>query len=195
MDIHELHELMLDIECMTVLRHVMDKPALSALYRLGCDCAKDNCDEGELTYAYCEVYNAWLETAAQGKCGFAREALECVLLEESAVARVCAQMDELPYSVISALAHDLEALGRLTAIEPAMFMLLCERAGMSGKLAARLPMWEPALGLDTLDPRMDIGMLSRKGAARVAAFWRGEDYTCEQQPAGDAAEAVQEEEA
>ena len=31
MDIHELRELMLDIECMTVLRHVMDKPAMAAL--------------------------------------------------------------------------------------------------------------------------------------------------------------------
>ena len=28
MDIHELRELMLDIECMTVLRHVMDRPAI-----------------------------------------------------------------------------------------------------------------------------------------------------------------------
>jgi len=41
MDIHELRELMLDIECMTVLRHVMDKPAMAALYRLVCDCAND----------------------------------------------------------------------------------------------------------------------------------------------------------
>ena len=53
MDIHELRELMLDIECMTVLRHVMDKPAMSALYRLVCDCAGDGCSEEELTYAYC----------------------------------------------------------------------------------------------------------------------------------------------
>ena len=60
MDIHELHELMLDIECMTVLRYVMDKPAMAALYRLVCDCAGDGVSEGELTYAYCEVYNAWL---------------------------------------------------------------------------------------------------------------------------------------
>ena len=81
MDIHELRELMLDIECMTVLRHVMDKPAMSALYRLVCDCAGDGCSEEELTYAYCEVYNAWLTAAAQGKSGFARAALEAVLFE------------------------------------------------------------------------------------------------------------------
>ena len=63
MDIHELRELMLDIECMTVLRHVMEKPAMAALYRLVCDCANNNTQEGELVYAYCEVYNNWLAAA------------------------------------------------------------------------------------------------------------------------------------
>lgn len=174
MDIHELRELMLDIECMTVLRHVMDKPAMAALYRLVCDCAGDGCAEEELTYAYCEVYNAWLTSAAQGKGGFARAALEAVLFEESPAAAICARMDagRLPYSVMNALGHDLEVLGRLTAIDPAMFMLLCERAGLSGKLAARLPMWEPALGTPQFDPRVDADMLSREGARRVAAFFR-----------------------
>ena len=174
MDIHELRELMLDIECMTVLRHVMDRPARSALYRLVCDCAGDGCSEEELTYAYCEVYNAWLTAAAQGKSGFARAALEAVLFEESPAAAICARVDagRLPYSVMNALGHDLEVLGRLTAIDPAMFMLLCERAGLSGKLAARLPMWEPALGTPQFDPRVDAGMLSREGARRVAAFFR-----------------------
>lgn len=174
MDIHELRELMLDIECMTVLRHVMDKPAMAALYRLVCDCAGDGCAEEELTYAYCEVYNAWLTSAAQGKGGFARAALEAVLFEESPAAAICASMDagRLPYSVMNALGHDLEVLGRLTAIDPAMFMLLCERAGLSGKLAARLPMWEPALGTPQFDPRVDTDMLSREGARRVAAFFR-----------------------
>ena len=174
MDIHELRELMLDIECMTVLRHVMDRPAMSALYRLVCDCAGDGCSEEELTYAYCEVYNAWLTAAAQGKSGFARAALEAVLFEESPVAAMCARVDAsaLPYSVMNALGHDLEVLGRLTAIDPAMFMLLCERAGLSGKLAARLPMWEPALGAQQFDPRVDADMLTREGARRVAAFFR-----------------------
>ena len=174
MDIHELRELMLDIECMTVLRHVMDRPAMAALYRLVCDCAGDGCSEEELTYAYCEVYNAWLAAAAQGKGGFVRAALEAVLFEESPAAAMCARVDagRLPYSVMNALGHDLEVLGRLTAIDPAMFMLLCERAGLSGKLAARLPMWEPALGTPQFDPRVDAGMLSREGARRVAAFFR-----------------------
>lgn len=174
MDIHELRELMLDIECMTVLRHVMDRPAMAALYRLVCDCAGDGCAQEELTYAYCEVYNAWLTAAAQGKGGFARAALEAVLFEESPAAAICARMDagRLPYSVMNALGHDLEVLGRLTAIDPAMFMLLCERAGLSGKLAARLPMWEPALGTPQFDPRVDTDMLSREGARRVAAFFR-----------------------
>ena len=174
MDIHELHELMLDIECMTVLRYVMDKPAMAALYRLVCDCAGGGASEGELTYAYCEVYNAWLAAAAKGKGGFPRAALEAVLFEESPVAAMCAatEASRLPYSVMNALGHDLEVLGRLTNIDPAMFMLLCERAGLSGKMAARLPMWEPALGEAQFDPRIDAGMLSRDGAKRVAAFFR-----------------------
>jgi len=174
MDIHELRELMMDIECMTVLRHVMDKPAMAALYRLVCCCAGDGASEGELTYAYCEVYNAWLNTVSSGRGGFARMALEAALFEESAVAAMCARTDagRLPYSVMNALGHDLEVLGRLTGIDPAMFMLLCERAGMSGKMAARLPMWEPALGAETDDPRLDLKMLSREGAKRVAAFFR-----------------------
>jgi len=174
MDIHELRELLLDIECMTVLRHVIDKPAMAALYRLVCDCAHEGTSQEELTCAYCEVYNAWLATAAQGKGGFPRAALEAVLFEDSPVAQMCARMDasRLPYSVMNALGHDLEVLGRLTNIDPAMFMLLCERAGMPGKLAARLPMWEPALGSEQFDPRVDAGMLSREGARRVMAFFR-----------------------
>ena len=174
MDIQKLRELMLDIECMTVLRHVMDNPAMAALHRLVCDCANEGTTEGELTYAYCEVYNAWLRTAAKGKGGFVREALTSALFEESPVAQFCARTDadKIPYSVISALSHDLEALGQLTAIEPAMFLLLCQRAGLSGRVAARLPMWEPALGNVDFDPRVDNDMLSYNGAKHVAAFFR-----------------------
>ena len=174
MDIHDLRELILDIECMTVLRHVMEKPALASLYRLVFDCADENVSEGELTYAYCQVYNAWLSESADGRDGFSRIALTAVLFEESPVAQMCARTDadKLPYSVISALSHDLQALGRLTAIEPAMFLLLCQRAGMSGKVAARLPMWEPKHGCAPLDPRVMSGMLSYNGAKLVAAFFR-----------------------
>jgi len=174
MDIQKLRELMLDIECMTVLRHVMDNPAMAALYRLVCDCAREGVDEGELTFAYCGVYNAWLATAARGKGGFVREALTAVLFEESPVAQLCARTDSdrLPYSVVAALSHDLEALGQLTAIEPAMFLLLCQRAGLSGRVAARLPMWEPRLGNVDFDPRVSADMLSYNGAKLVAAFFR-----------------------
>ena len=174
MDIQKLRELMLDIECMTVLRHVMDNPAMAALHRLVCDCANEGTTEGELTYAYCEVYNAWLRTAAKGKGGFVREALTSALFEESPVAQFCARTDadKIPYSVISALSHDLEALGQLTAIEPAMFLLLCQRAGLSGRVAARLPMWEPPLGFDAFDPRVTEDMLTYNGAKSVAAFFR-----------------------
>lgn len=174
MDIQKLRELMLDIECMTVLRHVIDNPAMTALHRLVCDCANEGTTEGELTYAYCEVYNAWLATAARGKGGFVREALTSALFTESPVANLCARVDgdKLPYSVISALSHDLETLGQLTSIEPAMFLLLCQRAGLSGRVAARLPMWELALGSVDFDPRVNADMLSYNGAKQVAAFFR-----------------------
>ena len=173
MDIQKLRELMLDIECMTVLRHVVDDPAITALHRLVCDCA-NGAEEGELTYAYCEVYNAWLRTASQGRGGFVRAALTAALFQESPVADLCARTDsdKLPYSVISALAHDLETLGQLTRIEPAMFLLLCQRAGLSGRVAARLPMWEPPLGFDAFDPRVTEDMLTYNGAKSVAAFFR-----------------------
>ena len=173
MDIQKLRELMLDIECMTVLRHVVDDPAITALHRLVCDCA-NGAEEGELTYAYCEVYNAWLRTASQGRGGFVRAALTAALFQESPVADLCARTDsdKLPYSVISALAHDLETLGQLTRIEPAMFLLLCQRAGLSGRVAARLPMWEPPLGFDAFDPRVSEDMLTYNGAKSVAAFFR-----------------------
>ncbi|MCI7736970.1 MAG: ATP-binding protein [Clostridiales bacterium] len=174
MDIHELRELMLDLNCMTALRHVMRNPAIAALNALLQLCAQDDADPDALTQGYCDVYDAWLSAAAKGRGGFAREALEAVLFDESPAAALCARLDasELPYSLMNALAHDLEALGRLTAIEPAMLLLLCERAGMEGKTAARLPMWEPAMSAEPLDPRMDRAMLTREGARRVAAFFR-----------------------
>ena len=101
-----------------------------------------------------------------------RETLEAVLFEESAAASLCARMDEVPYSLMNALANDLDVLGRLASIEPAMFLLLCERAGMPGQMAARLPVWEPVLGGEAFDLCIDKDMLSRDGARRVAAFFR-----------------------
>ncbi len=174
MDIHELRELEMDLKCMTALRHVWKNPALDALSTLLCACAQENADPEWLTQAYCTVYEAWLASAAKGRGGFVREALEAVLYEDSAAARMCARMDagELPYSLMNALAHDLETLGRMVSIEPAMLLLLCERAGLSGKMAARLPMWEPAMDDAQFDPRVSRNMLSRKGAREVAAFFR-----------------------
>ncbi len=173
MDIFELKALLLDIDCMTALRHVTRNPAMAALIRLCRVCAQEQGeDSAALTQAYCDAYDAWLGAAAGGRGGFVREALEAVLFEESAAASLCARMDELPYSLMNALSHDLHVLGRLAAMEPAMFLLLCERAGMSSQTAVRLPVWEPVLGREAFDPRIDSGMLSREGAKRVAAFFR-----------------------
>ena len=42
------------------------------------------------SYRHCRVYDAWLDAAAHGRGGFAREALEAVLFEESPAALLCA---------------------------------------------------------------------------------------------------------
>ena len=174
MDNRELWTLLTDVECMTALRHVQDNPAIAAMIRLLRLCGQDHADPNELREAYIEVYRAWLSVAAKGRGGFAREALETALFEESPAATLCASMDsdKLPYSLVSSMANDLETLGKLTAIEPAMCLLLCQRAGMLGETAARLPVWEPRLGADSLDPRMDTSMLSREGVRSVTAFFR-----------------------
>ena len=131
MDIGQLRGLLLDLECMTALRHTLKNRAVAALVALCRECARDDASEAALTAAYCRAYDAWLDAAAHGRGGFAREALEAVLFEESPAALLCARMDVLPYSLTNALANVLHALGRLTAIFPAMFLLLCERVGMS----------------------------------------------------------------
>lgn len=174
MDNRELWTLLTDVECMTALRHVQKNPAIAALIRLLAACGSEHVSQDTLREAYIAVYDAWLDAAAKGRGGFAREALEAVLFEESPAATLCARMDAdaLPYSLVSSLAHDLETLGQMTAIEPAMCLLLCQRAGMTGETAARLPVWEPTLGVGQFDPRIDREMLSRDGAKRVAAFFR-----------------------
>lgn len=172
MDIGQLRGLLLDLECMTALRHTLKNRAVAALVALCRECARDDASEAALTAAYCRAYDAWLDAAAHGRGGFAREALEAVLFEESPAALLCARMDVLPYSLTNAMANDLDALGRLTAIEPAMFLLLCERAGMSGQTAARLPVWEPTLGSAFSDPRLSKAMLSREGVSLVSVFFK-----------------------
>lgn len=99
MDIGQLRGLLLDLDCMTALRHTLRNRAMAALVDLCRACAKDNADEAALTAAYCRVYDAWLDAAAHGRGGFAREALEAVLFEESPAALLCARMDVLPYSL------------------------------------------------------------------------------------------------
>ena len=147
MDIGQLRGLLLDLDCMTALRHTLRNRAMAALVDLCRACAKDNADEAALTAAYCRVYDAWLDAAAHGRGGFAREALEAVLFEESPAALLCARMDVLPYSLTNALANDLDALGRL-------------------------PVWEPTLGSEMGDPRLSKMMLSREGVTMTAAFFR-----------------------
>ncbi|MBQ8094476.1 MAG: ATP-binding protein [Clostridia bacterium] len=172
MDIQDIRTLLLDLNCMTVLRFCMDTPAVSALIDLCVACVDDRIDEEQLTETYCRVYNAWLDTIASGHSGFAHEVLETILYEDSAVARICSKTDELPYSMMSGLGHDLEVLGKLTAIEPALFLLFCERAGMPGGTAVRLPVWEPEYRGTCMDTRLHRDMLSRDGAKDVIRFFR-----------------------
>ncbi len=128
MDIGQLRGLLLDLDCMTALRHTLRNRAMAALVDLCRACAKDNADEAAARRRPTAAFTTHGWTRRHGRGGFAREALEAVLFEESPAALLCARMDVLPYSLTNALANDLDALGRLTAIEPAMFLLLCERA-------------------------------------------------------------------
>ncbi len=171
MDIQDLKTLLLDLNCMTAFRHVMDNPAIRALVDLCVACVQDRMDEESLTEAYCRVYQAWLQILSEGRGGFAREALQAVLFEDSATARICSKGGVLPYSLLNGMGHDLETIGQLTSIEPAMFLLLCERAGMPGHTAVRLPVWEPTVGINLPDERMDEKMLSREGVSKVVSFF------------------------
>ena len=64
MDKVQLRELLLDLDCMTALRHTLRHPAVAALVRLCRACAQENAGEETLTGAYCQVYDAWLAAAA-----------------------------------------------------------------------------------------------------------------------------------
>lgn len=111
MDKFQLRGLLLDLDCMTALRHTLHHPSVAALVRLCRACAQDNAGEELLTSAYCQVYDAWLTAAAHGRGGFVREALEAVLFEESPAAELWrAHESRFPYSLTNALANDLDAL-------------------------------------------------------------------------------------
>lgn len=172
MDIQDIRTLLLDLNCMTALRFCMTIPAVNALIELCLACVDDRSDEEQLTEAYCQVYNAWLDTITHGHSGFRQEVLENILYSDSAVARICAKNEQLPYSMMSGLRHDLDVLGQLTTIEPALFLLFCERAGMPGGTAVRLPVWEPEYRGSSYDDRVNCRMLSGDGVQDVIDFFR-----------------------
>lgn len=172
MDIQDIRTILLDLNCMTALRFTMETSTVKTLIDLCLACVDDRIDEEELTEAYCRTYNAWLDTISCGHSGFARDVLETVLYTDSPVARICAENREIPYSMLSGLRHDLDVLGKLTRIEPALFLLFCERAGMPGKTAVRLPVWEPEHRGEQEDDRISIDMLTGDGVQEVISFFR-----------------------
>lgn len=118
MDNRELWTLLMDVKCMTAFSHVSKNPAIAAMIRLLTICGSEHADPEALRNAYIDVYSEWLRAAANGRGGFAREALEAVLFEDSPAAELCARMnaEDLPYSLVSSMARDLETLGQMTAI-------------------------------------------------------------------------------
>ena len=172
METSDIRTLLLDLSCMTALRHVLEDPAMAALTELCVACVDDRYTPERITEVYCNAYNAWLTMLSEGRGGFVREALETIYFSESPAARLLAGGGEAPYSLMSALGHDLDAIGRLVAMEPAMFLLLCERAGMPGGTAARLPLWEPTVGKEQIDPRLSEDWLNRLGARPTIEFFR-----------------------
>ena len=57
MDIGQLRGLLLDLECMTALRHTLKNRAVAALVALCRECARDDASEAALTAAYCRAYD------------------------------------------------------------------------------------------------------------------------------------------
>ena len=174
MDIQDIRTILLDLNCMTALRFMMEVPTVKALIDLCVACVDDRVNDEQLTEAYCRAYNAWLDTIASGHSGFAQDVLETILYTDSPAARICAGSSEIPYSMLSGLRHDLGVLGKLTRIEPALFLLFCERAGMPGKTAVRLPVWEPEHRGTSDDSRTNVNldMLMEEGVQDVISFFR-----------------------
>ena len=83
MELNDIRTLLLDLSCMTAMRHVLDNPAIAALCDLCVTCVDDRSTPESITEAYCRAYTAWLSAASEGRGGFAREALEALKGEET----------------------------------------------------------------------------------------------------------------
>ena len=66
MDIQDIRTILLDLNCMTALRFMMEVPTVKALIDLCVACVDDRVNDEQLTEAYCRAYNAWLDTIASG---------------------------------------------------------------------------------------------------------------------------------
>lgn len=161
------------LSCMTVLSFTRELPAISALEGLVRVCASEDVSDDAFAAAYVRVYNAWLTCVSDGHASFAHEALYSVLFTQSPFALVCSTTvwDNLPYSLLRAGAHDLNALGDLVSLEPSAFFLMASRAGISQDIIGQLPAWELNLRCRLHDPRIDALALSSDSFQDICRFF------------------------
>lgn len=145
------------LSCLTALQFAKNLESVKALCDLLDASAGDKVDTSAFCAAYQRTYNAWLACISAGYTGFAQETLCHILFTDSPAAQLCARMDEnaLPYSLVRALAHDLSALGELTAVEPSAFFLLASRGGADAAVYGQLPAWESKVETAQADPRVE----------------------------------------
>ncbi len=174
MDQPQAQKLLAELDGLTALAHAAQHPAVRALRALLKTCAVERASQAEFVQAYSATYRAWLDCLAGGYDGFASAVREAVLFTPSALATLCARLPQqrLPYSLLRAGAHDLAALGALTALEPAAVLDLAMRASIPAEATGALPTWELSAPHAQPDPRLSDIALSAKGMPALAAFFR-----------------------
>ena len=86
MDIGQLRGLLLDLDCMTALRHTLRNRAMAALVDLCRACAKDNADEAALTAAHCGMPLLCLSVMTNMAAGVLDQPLSGEEVDETAAA-------------------------------------------------------------------------------------------------------------
>jgi predicted AAA+ superfamily ATPase len=162
------------LRCLTALQFTRELESVQALCALLNACAGEKVDTKVFCAAYQRAYNAWLGCIGAGYDGFAQEVLAHVLFTDSPAAQLCARMDisALPYSLVRALAHDLGALGELTAVEPSAYFLLASRGGADADVYGQLPAWEARVDVPALDPRLEGAALCEGAVRDLCRFYQ-----------------------
>lgn len=174
MDLQAAKALLSRLSAMTALRSVRDLSPAHEMMRLLSACCDAHPVPETFIARYTDVYGAFLDGAAQGSGGFLETILSQVAYGTHAFARIAIRLpyDELPYSVIKAMRHDLAALGALARLEPAQLLALAARICVPQELTDPLPAWESGVPGTRLDSRLRPEMLDAEGLPLLCAFYQ-----------------------